>query len=114
MSNTATIVELFPEDLKDFSGMDREKLKRFWDEEADRYDEMGIEHTVGEMIVFLMKGVIRALIGDELYFMNLEETCETDEDIAAVMNHAKEVLRDRIQELDDEEAEGTAEETETE
>ena len=78
MSNTAAIVELFPEDLKDISVTDRDELERFWVEEADRYDEMGIEPTVGEMTGLLMKGAIRALIGDELYFTNLEETCEID------------------------------------
>lgn len=114
MSNTATIVELFPEDLKDISVIDREKLGRFFDEEADRFDEMGIEPTVGELIGLLMKSAVRGLIGDELYFTNLEETCETDEDITALMNHVRDVLKDRIQEWDDEEAEGTAEETETE
>lgn len=114
MSNTATIVELFPEDLKDISVTDRDKLERFWDEEADRYDEMGIEPTIGEIIGLLMKGAIRALIGDELYFTNLEETCETDEDIMTVMNRVKEVLQERIQEWDDEEAEDAADETETE
>lgn len=114
MSNTDVIVELFPEDCKNISMMDRDELERFWDEEADRYDEMGIEPTVGEMIGLLMKGVIRALIGDELYFTNLEETCETDEDITALMNHVKEVLQERLQEWNDEEAEDAAEETETE
>lgn len=114
MSNTATIVELFPEDLKDISMMDRDELERFWDEEADRFDEMGIKLTVGELIGLLTKGAIRALIGDELYFTNLEETCETDEDIRALMNHVRDVLKDRIQEWDDEEAEDAADETETE
>ena len=102
MSNTATIVELLPEDLKDFSMMDREKLQRFWNEEANKYDELGIEPTVGEVIGFLMKGVVRELIGDELYFANLKETCETDEDIAALMHHVNEVLQERLQELYDE------------
>lgn len=114
MSNTATIVELFPEDLKDISVLDRDELERFWDEEADRYDEMGIEPTVGEMIGLLVKGAIRALIGDELYFTNLEETCETGEDMTALMNHVQEVIKERIQEWDDKEVEDTAEETETE
>lgn len=114
MSDTATIVELFPEDLKDISVTDHDELERFWDEEADRYDELGIEPTVGEMIGLLMKGVVRALIGDELYFTNLEETCETEEDMTALMNHVKDVLQEHIQEWDDKEVEDTAEETETE
>lgn len=114
MSNTATIIGPFPDGLKDISLIDRDELERFWDEEAGRYDEIGIEPTVGEMIGLLMKGVFRALIGDELYFTNLEETCETEEDMTALMNRLKDVLQEHIQEWDDKEVEDTAEETETE
>lgn len=91
------IIVKFPTPQK-VTGLNADRIGELWEEEFDKAEELGVKPTIGNCITLLCKGIVREMLGDEVFNINLEDI-DDEAELDAVMNQAFGTIKASVEKI---------------